>query len=172
MKGCTVSVKAFRRYLPKGGILQWKDGEETPISNIDIIKRRNSSGDYPSYEIEPKSEYKELIGVVMDDSDLIMIETRFWWKDNKDTITNYRIVDLPKELKKLKPDAAEPHLSLEAQAHQRKRTGWFTPTEGNSERPCAYSTQAILHEGTGRLHTQHLTLHAARQPEQTVAYQA
>ncbi|HEY4732300.1 MAG TPA: hypothetical protein VIH66_03555 [Gammaproteobacteria bacterium] len=63
-------------------------------NKFDVTHRRKNQGDFPAYSIEPGCKYHELFPVILPKNALIMVETRFRRKDNKDTVTNYSIIDM------------------------------------------------------------------------------
>lgn len=92
-KGCTITIREVPPALLVHEELKWEDCRPL-ISATDIIARRFENPAVPGYEIEPGTEYQEIASFILAPRGIVMVETRFWWKDDRDTITNYRFVDL------------------------------------------------------------------------------
>ena len=65
---------------------------EAIIENYDILRKyfRGKDG-YKNYEIEPHSDYHEIACVKVSKGDLLSIRAEFFWKDDKDSIPEYRV---------------------------------------------------------------------------------
>lgn len=94
LKGCRVSAKRIPHNWSSGIVVDWESLKgKLILDNVDIIARRNNAS-YPLYEIEPGTEYQEILPIVFNSGDFIMMQTRFWWEDDKDFITNYHIFEV------------------------------------------------------------------------------
>lgn len=89
-KGCRVTVKRMGKETAKDQTIDLDRGET--IVEKDILRKYyHPQIGYKKYEIEPKCEYHELECVVVSKGDLLSIRTEFFWKDDKDSITEYSL---------------------------------------------------------------------------------
>lgn len=93
-KGCCVSVSKLRRDFPSGSVIDRNVGRLL-IKDVDVLRHYRRNGQYTHYVIEPGCEYHELEAVVAPRGATLLVEARFWWKDDDDSIAEHCIVDIP-----------------------------------------------------------------------------
>jgi hypothetical protein len=89
--GCRITVRRLEKNSAAGQLLDYNSGEVV-VDELDVLRRYLRPGiGYKMYEIEPRSEYHEVEALVVKKGDLFSIKTVFWYKGDKDSITEYSL---------------------------------------------------------------------------------
>jgi len=97
--GCTLSVKQIPCDLEECDLVDWKTKGKIVVEEYDILEQYKTyanSKDYEEevYTIEPQCEYHDLQGIIVPNKNIFLIELTFWWRKNKDSITEYSYISV------------------------------------------------------------------------------
>jgi hypothetical protein len=100
-KGCKVVIRNLPTVPSGAGVLR-ADQKAPPILEAEIIRSRASAQDVDRWELEPGCSFRHSVPVVLPREALVEVRAIFYWKDDVDSATARRIIDL-KSLRETTP---------------------------------------------------------------------